>query len=89
MKNVYAEIRKNYKVDGENEKYATLYQSKDQIEEEYDVKLFEEQFDVHIDELNFPIITFDSSGAVDGWLFEADADKDYILDTASDYFDKK
>jgi len=89
MKNIINEIRKNYKVDGETERYATLFNSKEEVVDEMDAEIFEEKFDKTVDEVNYPIITFDFSGSSDGWLFEAGEDEEYILDTANDYFEKK
>jgi len=89
MKNVYAEIRENYKVDGETERYATLFNSKEEVVDEMDVEIFEEKFNKPVDEVKYPIITFDFAGSSDGWLFEAGDDKEHILNIASDYFEKK
>lgn len=91
MKNIIEEIRNNYKVDGEEKerKYIDFYESKEQIEDERDIESFEEQFDVNVDELSFPVITFDSEGSVDGWCFDSSANKEEIMDRASDYFEVK
>lgn len=89
MKALLEEISKKYKVDGENERYATVYESKNEVEENMDVEIFEEKFNVDIEKVNFPVITFDNANAVDGWLYEAHVDKEEILIEADDYFDKK
>lgn len=96
MQNLVNAIRKNYKVDGENERYVEVYNNASEILEEQDKEQFEEKFlsgyvqkTDDIEKLNYPIITFDYSGDADGKLFEANEDKEDILYEASEYFDKK
>lgn len=91
MMKIVEEIRKNYKVDGEEKenKYIEIYESKERIEDERDIESFEEQFNVNVDELSFPVITFDSEGAIDGWCFDSSASKDDIMYRASEYFEVK
>lgn len=91
MENTINEIRKKYMVDGESEgkeRYADLFTSKEDITEvnEIDKDIFESKYNVSIDELSYPIITFDYSGSGDGVLFESGADKEDILEEANDYF---
>lgn len=92
MKNIIEEIRKMYYVDGEasgEEKYLETYDSREDLEEEVGIESFESQFDVSVDEMQFPIITFDFSGASDGWAFDGNSDKEDIMNRADQYFTKK
>ena len=96
MENIVNEIRKNYKVDGENERYIEVYNKASEILEEQDKEQFEEKFlsgylqkTNDINELNYPIVTFDCSGDADGKLFESKEDKENILNEVSEYFEKK
>lgn len=95
MLSILNDIKKNYKVDGENEKFMNYYESAAEIKEEIDQDIFEEVFlngyvqkPDSINELNYPVITFDNSNSVEGKLFEAN-EKDDILDEAKEYFEKK
>lgn len=89
MNSIINEIRKNYLVDGETERYATLFESRESVVEEMDDETFEEKFNESVDNVQYPIITFDNANAVDGVLFQSSDDEEYILDTAANYFDKK
>lgn len=94
MKNTLNEIREKYMVDGETEggeKYADIFVSRGDITEvnEIDKDIFENKFNVSIDELSYPVITFDYSGSPDGVLFENGANKKDVLDEAESYFEVK
>ena len=89
MITILEDLRSKYLVDGENERYAESFINAEEITEEIDRDIFEEKFDVDIDKLSYPILTFDFAGSSDGWLFEADADEDFIRNRADEYFSKK
>lgn len=55
-------------MDGEDEKYATLHESKESVLEGIDQEVFEEKFNVDVEEVKFTVITFDDATAVDGFL---------------------
>lgn len=88
MEKVFKELQKNFKIDGENERYATMYNSKDEIVDEMDKEIFEETFDVDASSLSYPVITFDDSNAIDGHIFES-GQEDEILDFAENYLERK
>lgn len=89
MKNIINEIRENYKVDGENERYATLFNSNEETLDEMNVDTFEEKYNVSVDEISYPIITFDNANATDGIVFTVKDDQEEILSEASEYFERK
>lgn len=92
MKNIFNTISNNYKIEGEDGKHAQMFVSKEEILEESDQEIFEEKFLSHdiptktMDDLQFPIITFDESGSDGGRVFEADATREEVLSEAIDYF---
>lgn len=91
MKKIVDEIREYYYVDGEckQNRYLEYYETIDDVLEIFSAKDFEEKFrlNVRLDELHFPIITFDFSGSSDGWLFDSTADKYSIMYRANEYFE--
>lgn len=95
MKNIIEEIRKSYKVDGENETYATAVESYEDLKEKFNLEFFEEDilgsYLQKVDkarELKYPIIVFDDSNASGGQIFEADELED-ALNEAKEHFKKK
>lgn len=94
MKMIYNEITKNFKANGEEERYVSVYNNADEIIEQFgDIERFEELFEgdklklSKVSDLQFPIITFD---AVDsGLVFDSTQTKEDIMYEASEYFDKK
>lgn len=96
MQKLVNEIRRNYKVDGENERYIEIYNSVDEILNQMDKEGFEGMFlesyvqkTNDINELSFPVVTFDASGVADGEVYESDEDKEDILEAAREYFERK
>lgn len=95
MKNTMKTLNEIYKVNGENGKYATLYENEDEIIEVYgDIDFFMERLDVNpqkelsVETINYPVIVFDTSASVGENLFEANQ-VDEVLEVASVYFDRK
>jgi len=92
MKNIITTLQNNWKVDGEDGKYATVYSNKEELLDEIDQEIFEEKYLNYnipvkvIDELQFPIITFDEEGSDSGVLFEADATREEIMSEANERF---
>lgn len=91
MRDLVEILRSKYKVDGEGKypKYVEYFESEKDVRDNMDIEIFEETFNVKIDDVNFPVITMDSAGAVDGWLFDRFTSKEKILDMADNFFEKK
>src|SRR5690625_2082315 len=78
-------LRALLQVDGEdNGKYMTIYHDTDEIDNED----FENEFNVKIDELQFPVAVIDQQGAVGGDVFQAD-EFDDLQQRALEYFHRK
>ena len=76
-------------VDGENEQYMTLHENAESIfEDGNDQERFESQFNVKIDELQFPIAVIDQQSAVGGDVFQANEIYE-LRDRALEYFKRK
>lgn len=88
LKEVYEFIQHNYEVDGENEKYATYFENKEDVADQMDIEIFEEKFDVKVDEVQFPVITIDNANAADGHIFYTE-DKEEVIEFAKNYFEAK
>lgn len=92
MENIFNTISNNYKIEGEDGKHAQMFVNKEELLEEIDQEIFQEKFLSHdiptktIDDLQFPIITFDESGSDGGRIFEADSTREEVLTEAIDYF---
>lgn len=98
MKKIMDEIRRNYKVDGENEKYGTYYEDLREYKAElgYDADEYEEfsehmkkTYDYEVTGYGYPVIIFDDSNTVGGWVFDDAEDREEILFEAERYFEKK
>ena len=92
MENVFNKLNEKYLVNGENEKYATLYISLEDIE---NVEMIEEDIlstykhkEHDASKLNYPIIVFDDAGATGGLVFEA-YESDEVLQAAEQYFEER
>src|SRR5690625_3059410 len=80
------ELIDNYFAVYSKEKYVTFYESKEDIAEQMDLEVFEEEFGVNADELSYPIITFEGTNSIDGYVYESNqADK--ALSEAYDFFE--
>ncbi|HLR58937.1 MAG TPA: helix-turn-helix domain-containing protein [Pseudogracilibacillus sp.] len=86
MKNIVNTLNNNYKVSGEDEKYATYYEDFKHLKDTLNIEDFEEDFDIKVNELSFPIVVFDSGGTLDGYVFGTDARREDIMEVADDYF---
>lgn len=87
MRAIMNTLKNNYKVNGEDQRYATMYANVDEIIEEFgDIERFEELHDIKANELHYPIITFDRSGESIDYKFGTDATREDILEVANDYF---
>src|SRR5690625_5124354 len=76
-------------VDGEDKaKYLSFYESAEDIFSEIEQELFEEQHNVKVDELQFPIVTLDQAAVTDGYVFQADQMYD-LREKALEYFKRK
>lgn len=92
MKKVYKKLIENFKVNGENGKYATLYESVEDIENaemiEEDILSTYRHKEKDVNKLNYPIIVFDDAGATGGLVFEAD-EVDEVIQAAEQYFEER
>lgn len=86
-------IRNNYKASGENERYVGLFNSYKELNGlfkngELVKEKFEKQFSVNVEDLDFPVITIDSSGMNDGYLYDVKSSREEIMSRADKYFDE-
>jgi len=91
LKEIYHFLKENFKIDGENEKYATFYNDKNDVigrEKEMELDVFESKVGMNIDEVNFPIIEIDEATSVDSYVFDNE-NKDEVIDFAKNFFEKK
>src|SRR5699024_1721090 len=104
MKNIFNKINKNYYADGEdttnrgNSAYVDNYNNTEEISELFgNIEQFE-SLDLTngdiinstiVDDLKFPIITFEKESTLGGYLFEADTSEEYIMAEADSYFIKR
>lgn len=96
MENIFATIKENLRIDGEDERYADFYGTLDEYIEdisqiEYDsretiIKNFETYFGKSVDEACFPIITFSMAGSDSGHLFDSEDSRGDILWEARNFF---
>lgn len=92
MEKVIKLLNEKYKVNGENEKYATYYASYEDILADEALVTVNDVLESYgredeIKDLNYPIIIFDDANATGGWLFESD-EADEALEEAEEYFEK-
>lgn len=98
IESIYNSIKKNYKASGSEDKdvtFASFYRNKEELNKVYgSIESFENQDfkngnihkSVNIEDLDFPIITFDTESTLGGFLFEADSTRQYVLREAEAYF---
>src|SRR5690625_6806131 len=88
LKEIYHFLKENFKIDGENEKYATFYNDKNDVigrEKEMELDVFESKVGMNIDEVNFPIIEIDEATSVDIYVF-VNKNKYYIFEFSNNFF---
>lgn len=92
MKTIFNTIEHNYKVniDGRN---ATYYETKEDLLNEYkenerEVSELEYKFGVELEEVKFPVITFDEENSPDsGTLLDSTHDRDEVMSEVFEYFE--
>lgn len=91
MKNIFQTIENNYKV---NEgRYLTYYENKEDViteckEMDREISEFEYKFDVNLNEVKFPAITFDEEDSPDsGTILDSRNNREDILYEAFRYFE--
>lgn len=99
MKRLYEKISNGYKADGSDKRnvaYVSLYKNKEDIINQFgSTELFEEKFttniqkSIKVNNLIYPVITFDKENTVSRYLFEADVTEIFILNEAKAYFSTK
>lgn len=92
IETIYERLRAVLNVDGENGKYMTLYNDAEELKERsvgHDFKDFENEFNVNVNELLFPVIIFDDKNATGGHVFDSRNDLSDIEVEAFNYFNKK
>lgn len=95
MKMVEEKLREDFYVDGEYKEFLEVFMNKASILENMDRDIFETKFSgkigqtSNIDELQYPVMTFDRSSDADGYLFDKNTTYEEIYSTAIDYFKKK
>jgi len=84
------EIRKKYRVDGEDERYVEYYETEEEITEQFgDIERFEEVTEIDFKSVVLPILYFDRAGSGADYLFDANSEVEDILKAAEDYFNRK
>lgn len=86
MKVIFETINNNFKANGEDGKYVNLYNNTDQLLENLTKESFEYLFNVKINTLKFPIITFSSDDHTINQLYESNESRRFILREAKIYF---
>jgi len=66
----------------------SFYESAEDIFSEIEQEIFEEQHNVKVDELQFPIVVIDQAAVTDGYVFQADQMYD-LREKALEYFKRK
>lgn len=90
MMEIVNEIRKKYRVDGEDERYVEYYETEEEIIEQFgDIERFEEVTEIDFESVVLPILYFDRAGSGADYLFDANSDVEDILKAAEDYFNRK
>ena len=86
MKVIFETINNNFKANGEDGNYVNLYNNTDQLLENLTKESFEYLFNVKINTLKFPIITFSSDDHTINQLYESNESRRFILRVAKIYF---
>lgn len=96
MENTFNKLRERYLIDGENDRYATYFKSREDIDEMgMDEEEFESMYGITVDDVRFPAIGFDTVGASTSggiYLYQTELEttaedmRDYIIRRADDYF---
>lgn len=95
MQNIVDKIREDFYVDGEYQEYIEIYTNKQDLLDNIDREIFENKFSgkigqtSNIDELQYPVMSFDRSSDADGYLFDKNTTYEEIYSVAKDYFKKK
>lgn len=94
MKNIFNTIMNNYdheQKDARSHQYVTYYETKEDVINEYkenerNIEEFEDEFDVYLNEIKFPILLFDSDSSYGGQVFDSDDSREDIMRETNDRF---
>ena len=86
MKVIFETINNNFKANGEDGKTVNLYNNTTQLLDDLTKNSFETLFNVNINKLKFPIITFSSDDHAVSQLYDSDKTRSFILKEAKIYF---